>query len=108
MLPVTRGAKETRLQILFYTLLCAPFGLLPAFAGLGGWLYLVIAGFGGLAFIWYALRVFFSRAGDEDAPADMARAKALFGVSILYLFGLFAALLVEHALPLYFAVGAHP
>jgi hypothetical protein len=28
----------------------------------------------------------------------------LFGVSILYLFALFAALLIEQALPLYFAV----
>ena len=29
MLPVTNGAKETRRQILLYTLLLAPFGLAP-------------------------------------------------------------------------------
>jgi protoheme IX farnesyltransferase len=105
MLPVTRGAKETRLQILLYTLLVAPFGLAPAFTGLGGLIYLVVAAIGGAAFLWAALRVFMSRAGDADAPDDMRHAKALFGISILYLFALFAALLVEHVLPLHFAIG---
>lgn len=105
MLPVTRGAKETRRQILIYTLVVAPFGLVPVATGLGGWVYLVVASIGGAAFLWGALRVFLSRAGDAGAPADMARAKALFGISILYLFALFAALLVERVLPLHFTVG---
>ncbi len=105
MLPVTRGAKETRLQILLYTLVVAPFGLVPAFTGLGGTIYLVVAAVGGAAFLWCAIRVFMSRAGDADAPADLRHAKAMFGVSILYLFALFGALLVEHVLPLHFAVG---
>ena len=43
-----------------------------------------------------------SRAGDADAPSDIGRAKQMFGVSIIYLFALFAALLVEHILPLHF------
>jgi protoheme IX farnesyltransferase len=101
MLPVTRGAKATRLQILIYTLVVAPFGLLPAFTGLGGLIYLVVSAIGGATFLWCAFRVFFSRAGDADAPADMRRAKQMFGVSILYLFALFAALLVERVLPLH-------
>jgi protoheme IX farnesyltransferase len=102
MLPVTRGAKYTRLQILLYTLVVAPFGLLPAFTGLGGAIYLVVAAVGGLAFLWCAIRIFMSRAGDADARADIGRAKQMFGVSIIYLFALFAALLVEHVLPLHF------
>jgi protoheme IX farnesyltransferase len=105
MLPVTRGSKETRLQILIYTLIVAPFGLVPVATGLGGWIYLVVAAIGGIAFLWGAFRVFFSRAGEADAPADMRHAKALFGISILYLFALFAALLVERVLPLHFVVG---
>ncbi|MCC7046527.1 MAG: protoheme IX farnesyltransferase [Alphaproteobacteria bacterium] len=102
MLPVTRGAKHTRLQILLYTLVVAPFGLLPAFTGLGGVIYLVVSALGGAWFLWGAVRVFMSRAGDADAPADMRRAKQLFGISILYLFALFGALLVERVLPLHF------
>jgi protoheme IX farnesyltransferase len=73
----------------------APFGLVPVATGLGGWIYLVVAAVGGAAFLWGAVRVFMSRAGDADAPADMRHAKALFGISIIYLFALFAALLVE-------------
>ncbi|MEQ1783921.1 MAG: heme o synthase [Hyphomonadaceae bacterium] len=102
MLPVTRGAKHTRLQILLYTLVVAPFGLVPAFTGLGGVIYLAVAAVGGLAFLWCAIRVFMSRAGDADAPLDIGRAKQMFGVSIIYLFAMFAALLVEHILPLHF------
>ncbi len=105
MLPVTKGSAETRRQILIYTLVVAPFGLVPVATGLGGWIYLVVAAVGGAAFLWGAIRVFMSRAGDADAPADMRHAKALFGISIIYLFALFAALLVERILPLHFVVG---
>jgi protoheme IX farnesyltransferase len=98
MLPVTHGAKATRLQILLYTILLAPLGLAPVFTGLGGWLYAVIAGGLGLAFLYGAIRVFRSKAGDADAPGDdMKKARNLFLFSILYLFIVFAALLVEHA-----------
>jgi protoheme IX farnesyltransferase len=106
MLPVTKGAAETRRQILIYTLIVAPFGLAPVATGLGGMIYLVTALLGGAAFLWCALRVFASRAGDSDARGDLKHARMLFGVSILYLFALFAALLAEHGLPLHFAVGA--
>src|SRR3984885_12869765 len=41
MLPVVRGKRSTRNHILFYALLLAPLGVLPAFIGLGGVLYLV-------------------------------------------------------------------
>ena len=102
MLPVTHGAAETRRQIFVYTLIVTPFALLPVATGLGGAMYAVIAVLGGAAFIWNACRVFFSRAGDDDAPQDIGRAKTMFGVSILYLFALFAALLVERVLPLHF------
>ncbi len=106
MLPVTKGATETRRQILIYTLVVTPFGLLPVATGLGGIIYLVVAALGGAAFLCAAIRVFMSRAGETDAPLDIRHAKAMFGISILYLFALFAALLVEHALPLHFALGA--
>jgi protoheme IX farnesyltransferase len=105
MLPVTHGAKETRRQILVYTLMVAPFGLAPVATGLGGMIYLVVASLGGVAFVWGALRVFMSRAGEPDGRLDLRRAHVLFGISILYLFALFAALLVEHAFPLHFVVG---
>ncbi len=105
MLPVTHGAQETRRRILIYTLICAPFALLPVAFGLGGWLYLVTAVIAGAAFVAGAVRVFASRAGDPYGLADMGRARQLFAVSIIYLFVLFAAILAEQTLPIHVAVG---
>ncbi len=100
MLPVTKGPAETRRQILVYTLISAAFGLFPFAMGMGGYIYLAVAIAGGALFIWQAVRVFASRAGDAGANQDLSRARALFGVSILYLFSLFAALLIEHSVPM--------
>ena len=44
MLPVVRGEAETRRQILIYSLILAPVGVLPAFVGLGGTLYAASVG----------------------------------------------------------------
>jgi protoheme IX farnesyltransferase len=106
MLPVTKGAAETRRQILVYTLIFVPFALAPVATGLGGAIYLAVAAVGGAAFLWSAIRVFLSKAGDADGKADLRHAKSLFGISILYLFALFAALLVERALPLFWPVAS--
>ena len=105
MLPVTHGAKVTRRHILAYSILLAPLGLLPVLTGMGGWLYLIVAGGLGLAFLWLAIGVSRSKAGDADAPgADNKRAKGLFAFSILYLFLVFAALIAEHGFGLFFPV----
>jgi protoheme IX farnesyltransferase len=90
MMPVVRGAAHTRLQIVLYSLVLAPLALVPAITGLGGWLYLAVAAVGGAAFIALAARLATS---SEDVQT--ARARNLFWFSIAYLFGLFAALLVE-------------
>lgn len=106
MLPVTHGAKATRRQIFVYTLLLVPLALAPVVTGLGGWLYAVVSGTLGLVFLYRAMDVFGSRAGDTGAPGtDMKKARGLFLFSILYLFVLFAALLLEHAgIGLYFPI----
>jgi protoheme IX farnesyltransferase len=97
MLPVTHGAKATRIQIFAYSLLLAPLGLAPVLTGLGGAAYGAVAALGGAFFVALATRVLRSRAG-EGEPAEDKRARDLFGFSILYLFALFAALLVERVL----------
>jgi protoheme IX farnesyltransferase len=103
MLPVTHGAKATRTQILLYTLLLVPVSLTPLVTGLGGWIYGGVALALGLVFIAYAVRLIRSKAGDAEAPgADMKLAKSTFMFSILYLFALFGAVLVEHAAGLHF------
>ncbi len=109
MMPVARGAKSTRLQILLYTLVFLPAAVAPGLTGLGGWLYLAVSVGGGLVFLLLTIRLWRSRAGDEpdkaeavgreaalyDVRVEAKPARNLFAFSILYLMALFAALLVE-------------
>ena len=94
MLPVVAGADETRKQIVIYSALLVPLGLWPAFMGLAGGLYVLVSIALGAVFLAFALAVYRTREGRE---ADYA-ARRLFAFSILYLFGLFATLLVEHGI----------
>jgi heme o synthase len=95
MMPVVRGKTSTRRQIFAYALLLAPVGLLPAFTGIGGYLYLALASMSGAWLIWEAASVL----REKDEMREPA-ARRLFGASIAYLFLLFAALIAEHALGL--------
>jgi len=90
MMPVVKGKPHTRLQILAYTILLAPLGMVPAFIGLGGILYLVLSSAMGLWMLLEAFAVWRER----DTSREPA-ARRLFGVSLLYLFVLFSALIVE-------------
>jgi protoheme IX farnesyltransferase len=96
MLPVVAGADATRKQIVIYSALLVPLTLVPALIGLGGPLYTIASIVLGALFLATALSVYNAR---EGRAADRA-AKQLFAFSILYLFGLFAALLVERGVAL--------
>jgi protoheme IX farnesyltransferase len=87
MLPVVAGPRETRKQILIYSLLLAPLAVLPSVLGMAGWLYGVVSVGSGCWFVYLALRCWFGE--------DMTQPRRLFIFSIFYLFGLFATLLVE-------------
>jgi len=91
MLPVTHGARYTRLQVLLYTLILFGVSLLPFAIRMSGWLYLGAALILGGVFIAYAVRIYF-------AYSDRL-ARRTFRYSIVYLAALFAALLVDHHLP---------
>jgi heme o synthase len=93
MMPNVAGPQSTRRQILAYTLVLAPVGLLPALLGLGGMIYLIVAAITGALMILLAWRILTITVGE---PAIKA-AQAMFAFSILYLFLLFAVLLAEHA-----------
>jgi protoheme IX farnesyltransferase len=94
MLPVVAGRAETRRQILLYSIILAPVGASPWLLGYSGLLYGVTAIVAGAAMIGLSLHIM--ALGDEDE--GLRAAKRLFGVSILYLFVLFAVLLIDHLL----------
>jgi len=93
MLPVVAGAKETRRQIWLYSLILVPLAIAPALIGMGGVAYGAVSAALGAVFLYLAWRV---RRITEGREADQA-ARQLFAFSILYLFLLFAVLLLEHA-----------
>jgi heme o synthase len=96
MLPVVAGADETRRQILIYTLILIPVTLSPALTGTVGWLYTLANIALGAIFLWYAVQVYRLREGAEAEAA----LKTLFKFSTLWLFIVFALILVERALGL--------
>lgn len=92
MLPVVAGERSTRIQILVYSLPMVAVAMLPSVLNLAGLIYGGIAGVGSLVFVVLAARIAMRRSGEGDT---MKPEKQLFGFSILYLFGLFAALAAD-------------
>ena len=96
MLPVVKGARETRRQVVLYTLVMVPFSLLPWLLGYAGLIYGVSAAVLGLGFfvsVWRLARDKQDAAGvslTNDAPA-----RSTFRYSIIYLFALFGAIAVD-------------
>jgi protoheme IX farnesyltransferase len=87
MLPVVRGEEETRRQIIYYTLQLIAVTVFVFTFGLSGLFYLGAAlGLGGI-FLYLAWRLW------QEASAPAAR--RLFHYSMLYLWLLCAALVVD-------------
>jgi len=92
MLPVVAGIQTTRRQVLIYTLPMAAAAVAPWPLGLTGAIYGVTASLLTAWFAILAVRVAISRETDQ---ALMKPERALFKFSILYLFVLFGALVVD-------------
>src|SRR5712691_3949399 len=91
MLPVVAGLEETRRQILLYSIGLVPIGAAPWLFGYAHTIYGVTALLAGALMVTFAWRVRCEREGERAERA----AYDLFAFSILYLFVLFAVLLVE-------------
>ena len=90
VLPSVIGDEGTRWRMLWYTLALVPFTLAPVAIGLLGSLYLGVALVLDAWFVFHAVRVLRQR---SDAAA-----KRMFHVSLVFLFGLFATMVVDRAL----------
>jgi protoheme IX farnesyltransferase len=90
MLPVVAGRAATTRQILIYSGLLAVASELPLVLGFAGTLYGAIAAICGMLFLLLAGQL------NRSTGADRRAAHRLFVFSIVYLFVLFAALLVDH------------
>jgi len=92
MLPVVAGEAATRRHIVLYTLILAPLGVVPWLLGYAGALYGIAAVVTGAAMIALALRLH-GEGSRQDSRHGACR--QMFAFSILYLFLLFAVLLVD-------------
>jgi len=90
MMPNVAGDASTRNQIVLYAIAIAPVAVAPWFLGFAGPVYGIVSALLSLEFVRRALKL--RSLGDAD---NYRAAKSLFGFSILYLFLLFAVLLVE-------------
>ena len=96
MLPVVAGAKETRRQILLYTLVLVPLSLVPFFVGFSGPLFGIGAGLLGAVFLERVYRVMTDL--QDETGVSLTRdmpAKRAFKYSVLYLFALFGVLALD-------------
>ncbi len=92
MLPVTHGVEYTRLHVLLYTVLLTVVTLMPFLTHMSGLLYLGAALGLNAGFLYYALAL--KLTAREELPMRV------FKFSVNYLMWLFAALLVDHYLPM--------
>ncbi|EJU11079.1 heme o synthase [Novosphingobium resinovorum] len=101
MMPVVAGERSTRRQILAYAVLLLPLSALPWWLPgkeHAGAIYGISALALSTVFLALSIRVGLrTRSGDDDA---MKPEKQLFAYSVLYLFALFAALVVDRYIPL--------
>ncbi|SHK03079.1 protoheme IX farnesyltransferase [Shimia gijangensis] len=100
MLHVTNGRRSTRNHILVYTVLLAIVAVGMAFTGVGGPIYLAVALILNGLFIAGAISIW-CRNEDVSEADGYKREKSFFGLSLLYLFLHFGAILVEATLAPY-------
>jgi len=96
MLPVVAGPDATRLQILLYTIVLVAVAIAPWPLGYFSRAYGLVAAVAGAAMLYFAIEVYRQRQG----KAAVAAARNLFSFSIVFLFVLFATLLIDALAPL--------
>ena len=99
MMPNVKGVARTRLEILLYSAVLLPTGMLPWIMGFDSWIYGIISFVSGALMLWLSWRVY---RPDPAAKPEKAE-KQLFAFSILYLFLLFAVIVAEHSFGARFA-----
>ena len=93
MLPVTAGRPAAKRHMLAYTLILLPLAMAPWALGFAGWAYGLGAAAMGTLFVASAMQVL----REPDAAGDKA-ARRMFGFSILYLFMIFAMLILDRVI----------
>ena len=100
MMPNVKGTQRTRLEIFVYSVLSVPICVSPTLIGFEGWIYGALALVSSLFMLWLAYDVWRDSEGRDNDRA----AKKLFGYSILHLFLLFGAIVLDHGILRHFGL----
>jgi len=92
MMPVVRGERRTKFEMLVYTLMLVPLTLIPVLFGAFGWFYAVAATLLGIPLLWYCIRLLREHTVTPTAWK-------LYRYSLLYLALLFLAMGIDRNLP---------
>jgi protoheme IX farnesyltransferase len=92
MMPVVKGAHETKVQMLVYTLMLLPLTILPALAGTQGVFYAVAAVLLGGRLLWYCLQLL-------KQQTVIPLAWKMYKFSLIYLALLFCAMGIDRYIP---------
>jgi protoheme IX farnesyltransferase len=101
MMPVVRGERRTKVEMLLYTLFLLPLTLMPSFFGALGLIYLLAALLLGLRLLWYCVLLL-------RETGVTPTAWRMYKYSLLYLFLLFAAMGVDRLIPIRRAMPPSP
>jgi len=96
MLPITHGEEYTKLHIVLYSVLLVLTTVLPFLTQMSGLVYLLLVSILNLRFLHWALKVY------KDVKNSQM---GMFKYSIKYVMLLFFALLVDHYVSVYIALG---
>ena len=102
MMPVVKGERHTRHQMLVYTVLLAPFAIAPWVIGGTSWVYGSVAVV--LSALFIALAIPVGLRDKREGEGSQAEIR-MFKFSIYYLFVLFAALVADRLLAAYGVIG---
>ena len=102
MMPVVKGERHTRHQMLVYTILLAPFAIAPWVIGGTSWVYGSVAVV--LSALFIALAIPVGLRDKREGEGSQAEIR-MFKFSIYYLFVLFAALVADRLLAAYGVIG---
>ena len=89
MLPVVSGVKNTKIQIVIYSILMFLITLLPYILGYLGIIYFITSLLLGLYFIYHSIKVYFDKTNENKSIK-------MFLYSIIYLYILFLGMIIDH------------
>jgi len=93
MMPVVRGERRTKMEMLLYTLFLLPLTIMPSFFGALGLIYLIAAFLLGMRLLWYCVQLL-------RETGVTPTAWRMYKYSLLYLFLLFLAMGVDRLVPI--------